>query len=72
MSAIIVQIIIRLCRAILHKVIIVFIDCIVGQMHEQVINIVICRLNIRLSCQSDQTILEEEDPKWINTIEQNV
>ena len=41
-------------------------------MHEEIINVIICGLDVWLCCQSHKTILEEEYAQRINTVEQDV
>ena len=72
MRAIIVQVFVRVPRRILLKDIVLLIYRVIGQVHEQIADIVLCWSHVRLRRQTDQTVLEEEDPKRVDTHQEHV
>ncbi len=52
--------------------IIVFIDGVVRQMHEQVVQVAFGRAYVFTCRKSSQTFLINKDPKWIYSIDQSI
>lgn len=50
----------------------ILIDCIVGQMHKQIVKVVSIRTNILLRSKPCQAFPKYEYPQWINSINKTV
>ena len=54
------------------EIIWVLIDSIVSQVHEQIVNVIICRRYVFFSRESSKSFLVDEDSKWIDSIDETV
>ena len=54
------------------EIIWILIDSIVSQVHEQIVNVVICRRYVFFSRESSESFLVDEDSKWIDSIDETV
>ena len=57
---------------ILHEFTGSLIDCVVGQMHEQVIQVIVIGRNVLVSCESRETFVVHVYPKRIHSTQENV
>ena len=58
MGAIIIQVFRRVLCSVLLELFVLFIDGVISQVHEEVANVILARLDVRFCGQSDQTIFK--------------
>jgi len=69
---VVVQVIVRVSCCILDEVVIVFVDSVVREMHEKVVDVGISGLHIWLSCQPHKSIFEKKNAQRIYSVDEHV
>ena len=57
---------------ILNEMLTIFVDSVVGQVHEKVVNVTLFGFYVRFGCKSGKTVFEKENTERIHPIKKNV